>query len=74
MALVQPNTDVAVQVNGKFRGSVRVPTKMMEAGDIGAVTALVTESPIGQKWLGDGQIVRTIFPRGKPMIGFILKQ
>jgi hypothetical protein len=47
---------------------------MLSAGDPSAMAAAVADSPLG-KWLpsnGDG-IVRTILPKGKPMVGFILK-
>ena len=70
--LVQDELQVAVQINGKFRGSIPLPQALLAAGDPGALAAAVSRSSLG-KWLPDvGQIVRTIVPKGKPMVGFVL--
>jgi len=54
-ALVRDEVDLVVQVNGKHRGSVRVPSEASRE----AVERLVLESPNVQKYM-DGQTVKKV--------------
>lgn len=74
--LEQSEVEVAVQIGGKFRGSVMLPSSVMEDADPAVLAEIVAGTALGQKWLpleDMSQIVRTIVPSNKKMVGFVLK-
>lgn len=73
--LEQSEVEVAVQIGGKFRGSLTVPAAVMDEADPAVLAEIVAASALGQKWMPSDlkDIVRTIIPGNKKMVGFVLK-
>lgn len=66
--------DLPIQINGKFRGAVSVPTEALD-GPEAELRALVMESELGQKWIPNAdRVAKVILPKSKKMIGFLLKK
>jgi len=59
--LVQESVTVAVQVNGKVRATIEVPTDIAQD----AVMALVEANPAVQKWTDGKEVVKRIYVPGK---------
>ena len=72
--LEQSEMEVAIQIGGKFRGSLMVPSSVMDEADPEVLVNMVAETALGQKWLPEDTslIVRTIIPQNKKMVGFVL--
>jgi leucyl-tRNA synthetase len=60
-ALVQDEIELVVQINGKLRGSILVPTKAEKE----AIEAAVLSSEIGQKFIAGQAVKKIIVVPGK---------
>ena len=68
-ALVSETTEVVVQVMGKTRGAIVVPT----GSDQAAVEAAVAQDAGLKKWFDGKTVARVIFPKGGKLINFVVK-
>ena len=68
-ALISETTEVVVQVMGKTRGAVVVPT----GSDQAAVEAVVRADAGLKKWFDGKTVARVIFPKGGKLINFVVK-
>ena len=60
-----------IQINGKFRGTIRVSRSATDQH----VQEQVLASTIGQKWIrNQDQIIKIIIPKNRPIIGFVVKK
>jgi leucyl-tRNA synthetase len=67
-ALIQEETvEIIVQINGKMRCKIAVPVKAAQD----EVEEIAKNSEIIKKWLGDGQIKKTIYVPGR-LINFVV--
>jgi len=61
--------NIIIQINGKLRSSLKVSAA--DSKDEEIVTKLAKEDPGTVKWLGDGEIKKTVFVAGK-LINFVV--
>jgi leucyl-tRNA synthetase len=63
---------VAVQVNGKMRGTITVPSEFKD--DVATLERLAKDSPIGQKFLAGKTVKKVIVPTKvvQPIVSFVV--
>eukprot|EP00039_Didymoeca_costata_P009053 m.119936 g.119936 ORF g.119936 m.119936 type:complete len:881 (+) comp14340_c1_seq1:286-2928(+) len=72
---VEDTVEIKLQVGGRFRGSVAVPTEVLQSGDNERLMQLVQESMLFQKWVKSSERIKTIvIPPGKNIISIVIKK
>ena len=62
-----------IQIQGKFRGSIEISVD--DLADDAKVRQMVLETDVAKKWIDNhDNIVKTIIPDSRRMIGFVMKQ
>jgi len=71
-AAVLEESTVVIQIQGKKRGTVQIPTALLE--DKGEVERVAIASQLLEKYAGGGRLSKTIVANGNKLVNFVLEK